>query len=360
MNSAIYPRYLSDRDFREIRGSNKLDSLADCSILILGGTGMLGSFLVEAITLGLRARSLQPKRICVASSSGNFESIFHLKTLPEVEFFTITKGDIFRDFDYVIHGASPSNITKITSNEELRSANIGLLERIDYKSIGGISYLSSGEVKALVNIDSLVQEQTKQKLTRLSYPTAKLEGENYLKDAVRGLNCNASIIRLFHTFGPGVRQGDGRAFADFLWSVGQGKLPQVKSAGSQVRTYLYSLDAVFAIILAMTTRGRENIIEIGGETKLSILEFAKLVSRVGQLGGAVEINSTQSIFSHSPFSELIPDLDDIKKLGWVQRTDLEVAVSQTINWVRNETQNKLHTFETKSGGKGTDDPRYQE
>jgi nucleoside-diphosphate-sugar epimerase len=61
----------------------------------------------------------------------------------------------------------------------------------------------------------------------------------------------AVILRATQTFGPGVKYEDGRVFAEFMRCAVEKRNIVLKSDGSTERCYLYTADAVSAILVAL-------------------------------------------------------------------------------------------------------------
>jgi dTDP-glucose 4,6-dehydratase len=163
-------------------------------------------------------------------------------------------------------------------------------------------------------------------------------GEETSKELCSAVKSHVNIVRLFHTFGPGVRRNDGRSFADFLYSAADGKIPKLHSDGTALRTFLFSADAVNAI-LAILTRGINlETYNVGSDMPISILDFAKRVSSIAGLKDEVLFDSTlPKGHIQSPNKALIPDLKKISNLGWRIQTSLDDSIEKTLCFLREES-----------------------
>src|SRR4029453_13198072 len=59
---------------------------------------------------------------------------------------------------------------------------------------------------------------------------------------------DVKVVRIFNTYGPGLRAGDGRVVSNLLIQAMDGKPPPVYGDGSQTRSYCYVDDEVRGIL----------------------------------------------------------------------------------------------------------------
>ena len=237
------------------------------------------------------------------------------------------------DVNVLIHTASPSNITKIESYEELLSINTSIFQAVNTQGIRRIIYISTGEIYG-----DLPKEEDQEILDfdlsfrRNWYPAAKLAGEQSLNIFPPEV---ATSVRLFHTFGPGVKEDDGRSFADFLWAGVRGENIVLRSNGLQERTFLYLSDAVDGIFLILgEAKNQHPIINLGSEEKLTILSFAEMVSKKTNTSLKFEFDQQ---FQHSPNMSLLPDTTKLRNLGWSEKYSLSFAIDKTLAWIKNSS-----------------------
>ena len=308
-------------------------------VLITGGTGMVGSYLVESLCKGLELKKIFPREIRVISGSGDFSSLKHLQGF---KFLVFHEKNLFETqglgrFEFLIHAASPASPTKFSSPEVLRSINVNAFSKLITSDTERALFISSGEVygaDAPTPVPENYLGTIDANLSRSAYALAKIEGERRGREICVAQGAEFRIGRLFHTFGPGVRKNDGRSFADFLWQSVEGKKPILKSAGGDVRTFLYSLDAVVGLLQILLQDKLTNPINIGSEKPFTILDFATQISTRAGLFGETEMVISDDNYTHSPNHVIIPDTNRLKSLGWRQEIDLEESIDKTLAWIK--------------------------
>lgn len=312
----------------------EFNALQNLNILITGSRGMLGGGLVATLR-SLISIGILDCNLFLASRKWNAPGIENnTKKILHISNEDARKKNY--PFDLIIHCASPSNITRIQTIEELEDVNLVYLEDCISQSTQKVIYISSGEVYQ----GRETKISTKLALPCLDerrnwYPYVKLKTENSLHEMSQKKNFSLDVVRLFHTFGPGMRKDDGRSFADIVFGAGVlGKIV-LKSPGDQVRAFLYLTDAIRAILMCATTLSSSRVFNIGSSKPTTILQFAQMASDIS--GSKIEFHDVS--FEHSPFDVIVPDLSETIALGWSQEVDLVDGLIRTLNWVRRQTFN---------------------
>jgi nucleoside-diphosphate-sugar epimerase len=330
-------------NFANIYGQSSLKHIkSDASfakiILITGAQGMIGHGIAITIKRWFESKNIYDFKVILSSRQWSVTASSFWKDTPN---FTLINNDqiaiIEHPIDLVIHTASPSNITQISTFEDLEWANLGILRGLLQLRPRKVVYISSGEVYGggKTNEDRVLKGfSTNQK--RDWYPIAKLATENELQLFQRTQELEICVVRLFHTFGPGVKKGDGRSFADVLWGAALRNEIILKSNGEQVRTFLYLSDALEGImLLAFNKHPAFTLVNLGSDTPNSILEFAKVASSIT---GAKIVFESSKTFQHSPNKTIIPDLERLSSTGWSRKLTVEDGIRRTINWIRSSTR----------------------
>ena len=208
-------------------------------VLITGGTGMVGSYLVESLCKGLEVQKIFPREIRVLSGSGDFSSLKHLQRFKSLVFHEkrLSESHELGGFEFLIHAASPASPTKFSSPEVLQSINVKSFSKLITRDTERALFVSSGEVygaDAPTPVPENYSGVIDANLSRSAYALAKIEGEIRGRELCVAQGAEFRVGRLFHTFGPGVRKNDGRSFADFLWQSAKGKKPMARIVAAAV------------------------------------------------------------------------------------------------------------------------------
>lgn len=308
------------------------------SILITGSQGMIGNAIASSLCHLVDLCSIPGARIFLASrnwspsAKSHWSKYSNIVLLENHEIPKINKG-----IDLVVHAASPSNITKITNQSELNSANFGMLMDIYELNPSRIIYLSSGEVYRGENLrEGDHSSAFSPHVKRDWYPLSKLEAEKSLLKRSAETGTSVGVVRLFHTFGPGIKKDDGRSFADVIWGAVENRKIILHSSGNQIRTFLYLSDAVNGIIgIALRKQNGYEVANLGSTEPHSILEFASMVSKVTK---SEVIIKNDDGFLHSPNDSIVPTIEKMDEIGWNQSVTLVEGITRTVNWVKNSIQ----------------------
>jgi nucleoside-diphosphate-sugar epimerase len=135
-------------------------------------------------------------------------------------------------------------------------------------------------------------------------------------------------VRIFNTYGPRMRPGDGRVVSNFIVQALRGEPLTVYGDGSQTRSFCYVDDEV-AGILALLRSDVVGPVNIGNPTEMTMLELAALV---------LEVTDSKSAVEHLPIpvddpTQRKPDITlagDV--LGWRPEVDVRVGIERTARW----------------------------
>ena len=90
---------------------------------------------------------------------------------------------------------------------------------------------------------------------------------------------DVGIVRIFNTYGPRLRPGDGRVVSNFLTQAIEGRPLTVYGDGSQTRSLCFVSDEV-AGILALLDSAVTGPVNIGNPDEHTVLDLARIVLEV--------------------------------------------------------------------------------
>lgn len=308
---------------------------------IIGASGLLGSYLADFIS-GVNLASGNNSRVFAFSRS----QTEHLQSLSSREGFSLFPISSLEEKAtemsnvHFIHAASPASSAKMNDKASLFETNF-LMTQLILRSLenagGRLTYFSSGEVYGdnptvptsegdFGGFDHLGE--------RGYYPEIKRFSELLIKSWSDQTHVPATILRIFHTFGPGLKEDDNRIFADAIRSAAAGKDIRLHSDGSARRSFLYTSDLAEAISVTMANE-RFDVFNVCGFPELSVLDFALLVAEQVEGCRVVRDDSADTgLIPQSPIRRGLADVTKLKSLGWSQKVSVKEAVSRTISSLR--------------------------
>jgi dTDP-glucose 4,6-dehydratase len=164
---------------------------------------------------------------------------------------------------------------------------------------------------------------------RSCYDEAKRFAEALTMAYHRHRGLDVRIARVFNTYGPRMKPGDGRVVSNFLVQALTGAPITIYGDGSQTRSFCYVDDEVDGI-LALLDGPVTGPVNIGNPSEFTVRELAELV---------MELTSSTSAIVHEPLpvddpTRRQPDITLARDvLGWEPRVDLREGLTRTAKWL---------------------------
>ena len=267
---------------RHVSGRVDLTQLAGKAIMVTGASGLLGSHIVNI--LATNAARLNLKVIAVVQSG------LHPETPPGVyrAFANLSNPedcDRLPYADVVISAASYAQPKRFLAEPlaALRSSGLGVLALLERVRVGGrFLYISSSEVYCggTPPAGGFTEDDIGQITPyhpRACYIVGKQFGEamTYLYRA-RGISTVS--VRPGITYGPGLRIGDKRSWAEFIQRALETERIELMDAGSVQRTFCYVSDGM-EMLFNVLCYGTQPVYNIAGVSSMSIADLAHVVGR---------------------------------------------------------------------------------
>jgi nucleoside-diphosphate-sugar epimerase len=204
---------------------------------------------------------------------------------------------IANNFDYVFHYAAVVGVQRTLENPIQVLGDIdgikNVLSLAKNTSVKRIFYSSSSEVYG-EPVELPQHEETTPLNSRVPYAVVKNVGEAFFRSYKKSYDLNFTIFRFFNTYGP--NQSVDFVVARFLEKALKNEDISIYGDGSQTRTFCYVNDNVDTCIAILEKELEMNdVINIGGEVVVTILELAKLIIE--------ETNSSSKIIYLDPLEE---------------------------------------------------------
>ena len=241
--------------------------------------------------------------------------------------------------DAILHFASPASPRDYLDNPiaTLKVGSLGTHNLLGLAKDKGARFLmaSTSEVYG----DPLVHPQPESYWGNVNpvgirsvYDEAKRFSEAITMAYHREHGVDVRIVRIFNTYGPYLRPGDGRVTANFLSQALAGTPLTVYGDGSQTRSFTYVDDEVDGILRLLDSDwiGPMNI---GNPNEFTVLQLAEAVLEVTG-------SDSELVFEPLPGDDpkvRQPDLTLARTvLGWEPKVALREGLSHTAAWYRAE------------------------
>ncbi|WP_449039356.1 NAD-dependent epimerase/dehydratase family protein [Parabacteroides goldsteinii] len=341
-----------EEDLKEIVSSSLIDwnRFKSKTVLITGANGMLPSYLVFTLLYLNKCKDLNINIIALVRNKERAYQKFnnindsHLKLLVQDVSSPIK---IKEDVHFIIHAASQAS-PKYYSIDPVGTINANVLGTINTlqlakdKKVESYLFFSSGEIYGKVNPELFPFKENDYGYidllnVRSCYCESKRMGENLCVSYNYQYDIPTKIIRIFHTFGPGMLLDDKRVFADFCSNIINNEDIILKSDGSAIRLFCYISDAIIAFLKVLLNGNNANAYNVANlDGEISILELANLLVSLYpeknlHVKTAKEVEETDLKKMRSTLQKAIPDCSKIKKLGWYPTVSLKEGFKRTIS-----------------------------
>ncbi|HET9871162.1 MAG TPA: NAD-dependent epimerase/dehydratase family protein [Propionibacteriaceae bacterium] len=310
--------------------------------VVLGGAGFVGSHLCDALVADGTAvicvdNFLTGAKDNVADlvGSGLFELVEHDVSEPfDGDLCAVGQTDR-RPLDVVFHLASPASPLDYqrypiaTLHAGSRGTEFGL--RIAAEQGARFVLASTSEVYG----DAEVHPQPEGYFGNVNpigprsvYDEAKRYAEALTFAYRRARGVDTAVARIFNTYGPRMRPGDGRMVPTFIRQALAGEPMTVTGTGTQTRSLCYVSDTV-AGLLALARSEHPGPVNIGNPDEQTVADLAR---RVACLTGSVSQVQLISAVPDDP-QRRCPDISRaIRDLGWAPSVGANEGLQATIEW----------------------------
>ena len=323
--------------------------LRDKTVLVTGGSGFLGAYLIKSLLTISRLNKLNIRVICIARNNRSVE--VRLSAYLGAPDLSVVQHDISqpipKDFpraDFIIHSASQASpkyygidpVGPLLANS---AGTMYLLEHAVKSQADRFLFFSSGEVYGVPrDPDQLVGELDYGYLdpmnVRSCYGESKRIAETMCVAWAHQHGLHTSVVRPFHTYGPGMALDDGRVFADFVADVVAKRNIILKSDGLAKRPFCYIADATVGFLTVLLTGGKAEAYNVANpEAEISIRDLATLVAGLFPERGIstqFEVQVSSDSYLKSPISRSCPSICKMQELGWTPNIGLHEGFRRTI------------------------------
>lgn len=323
------------------------EKLAHKTVLITGANGFIPSYIIETI-LYLNTK-LKSSTTIIGLARNKEKTMNRFKKYTGRTDLKVIIQDVCNPITvkekihFIIHAASQASpIYYHTDPVGTLKANVlgtyNLLEFARSQPIESFLYISAGEIYGSIKNNGLTSETDYGYLditnVRSCYAESKRMGETMCVCWHHQYNVPAKIVRLYHTYGPGIQLTDGRVFSDFTANIINNENITMKSDGQAIRSFCYIADAVagfFTVLLKGENAQAYNL--ANQKATVSIKQLAQILVKLfpeKKLEVIFKKRAKEDRYVESKIMVNRPDDTKIRTLGWKPHFSLEEGFLRTV------------------------------
>jgi dTDP-glucose 4,6-dehydratase len=336
-----------ERDLQQIavRTASLWAAVRGQCILITGGTGFFGCWLVESFCHVNRVMNLDARATILTRDPESFaRKCRHLAADPAL---TLLQGDVRSfefppgEFRYVIHAATEARA------RQAAEAPLEMLSTIVEGTRRTLEFAASHGTKAfLLTSSGAVYGKQPSELTHVPetylggpdpldpasvYAEGKRLAEQLCVQYTKKYGIGAKIARCWAFCGPHLPLDEHFAIGNFIGDALAGRTIEIKGDGTPRRSYLYAADLAVWLWTILFRAPDLVPINVGSSRDVSILELAEIV--VHTLGPELEVRVAQKAAPGAPLARYVPSVDRARELlGLEEWTSLEESIRRTAKW----------------------------
>ncbi len=305
-------------------------------VLVCGAAGFLGSHLCERLlqrgcaVLGLdNLISGDLRNLVALQASARFEFLRHdicSPPPPQAE-------GVSRIFNLACP-ASPAHYQRIPVQTVLASA-LGVWQLLELARRSGARLLQASTSEVYGDAQEHPQQESywghvNPVGPRACYDEGKRCAEALMVAYAEQYGTEVCIARLFNTYGPRLRPGDGRVVSNFIVQALRGDPLTLYGDGQQTRSFCYVDDTVRGLCALMES-GWRGPVNLGNPCECRMVELAERV---------LAVTGSASALVHRPLPQDDPRRrrPDIRlareRLGWWPEVGLDEGLAHTVSYFR--------------------------
>ncbi len=335
------------------------EKLKGKSIAISGGTGMIGSFLIDVL-MYRNERFNQNTDIYVFGRNkekakerfGNYDKSIYFNFIEQdinEPIKCVCDGMEIGRVDYVIHAASNTHPVAYASDPiGTISANVigtnNLLDWATKVKCERFVFLSTVEIygENKGDIDKFTEDYLGYidcNTVRAGYPESKRTGEALCQAYAKQKNLDVVIPRLSRVYGPTMLETDTKALSQFIKKSVSRENIVLKSEGTQEFSYSYVGDAVFAILkILVEGKSLEAYNVASAKSDIMLKDLAKILADYAGTEVVFELPDEVEKAGYSKATKATLDISKLKALDWKSKYDIERGLHHTVDILREKLE----------------------
>ena len=336
-----------EEDIKEIieEFNNPLKNIEGKTILITGANGLLASYIAETFAVFNNQISNPFKLILMNKNETKQGSrLFHLIENKNIEFMTQDIGKPFTikdNVDIIFHAASRASVASVLENPlDTIDANInGLRTLLNYAKENKLEqflFFSTADIygnplKEFIPTPETYPGNMDCLASKACYGESKRLGETMCMDFFRQYKTPVKLLRIFNTYGPGIRK-DGKTIARLFTESVSNKEMQVFGTGNITRAFSYISDTIRGIFYVLFNGKEGEAYNIGVDSAYGIIDTAQAIKKVFNDEVAIKTDSGAKEENIYGINTRTPDISKLKSLGFTPKFSLEQGLKRTKEW----------------------------
>ena len=325
--------------------STVIETLRGRRIFVTGGTGFVGSWVLEYLYRKDRDRNLKCKVQVLSRNPEAFLSLNpHYATWSSLQMLAGDVRDVVPSTvsaDLVLHGATPAD-RQLNESKPLEMVDIivrgteNILNVTRRCGAMRLLFLSSGLIYGTQPTDlEVLAENQMGRLDALdpkgAYGNAKHFAEHLCFQHGLAFGFEVCIARLFAFVGPLLPLDTHFAVGNFLGDGLAGRTIRVQGDGTPLRSYLHAGELAHWLWTLLAFGRSGEAYNVGSDEVVSILELAERVARLCGVGVEVAGRPRPGQLP----ARYVPDIRKIaRELGLRPRRSLDESLRRTLVWHR--------------------------
>ena len=304
------------------------------NILITGGSGFIGSNLCRKL-------ADNNKILCLdnyfSSDISNISDIYNKSNFSFYEKDINDKIEINEKIDLIYNLACPASPVHYQSNpvKTIQTNVVGSINLLELAKKNNCKILQSSTSEIYGDPEQHPQSESYWGNVnpigiRSCYDEGKRCAETLFFEYHRIHDLNIKVVRIFNTYGPGMKMNDGRVVSNFIIQALKNHDITVYGDGSQSRSLCFIDDLVEGLIKMMNSEKQiVGPINLGSNNEITVLDLAQKIINLSN-------SKSKIIFKKLPSDDPKKRKPDIrqanKQLNWKPKIDLEQGLTKTISY----------------------------
>lgn len=326
---------------RVINNFDDLKKISNCSVLVTGGTGFIGSYIIRTLS---KLNKKYKSNIEIFGMVRNQKKVQSLGFDNDVKWLyaTLDKSLQFEQkFDYIIHTASPTDSSYFVDkpveviNDTINGMN-NIMTLAIKSNVKSMVFLSSLEVYGICNEDKVLAETDFYSIDPTNIRNSYSEGKKILEclccSYASEYKVPVKIIRLGQCFGPGISRNDRRVFSQFANAIVDRKDIVLSSKGETKRSYCSICDSIIGIFSVLLNGINGEAYNLASDNSyISIYELAELFIK-GSSSNIIIEEKTEN--KYLPTIKFCLDTYKIKAVGFRSIDNVTYMVKSLLDYFK--------------------------